>query len=78
MGVTVLYSSGDFGVAGNGDTCLNPDGSQTESGKIFNPSFPGGCPFITSIGATQVLPGKKVIFSTLLSRIPRLTPDTSL
>jgi hypothetical protein len=26
MGVTVLYSSGDFGVAGNGGNCLNPDG----------------------------------------------------
>lgn len=26
MGVTVLYSSGDDGVAGNGGTCLEPDG----------------------------------------------------
>ena len=26
MGVTVLYSSGDFGVAGNSGNCLNPDG----------------------------------------------------
>jgi tripeptidyl-peptidase-1 len=26
MGVTVLYSSGDDGVAGNGNYCLNPDG----------------------------------------------------
>jgi len=26
MGVTVLYSSGDYGVAGNGDYCLNPNG----------------------------------------------------
>ena len=60
MGVTVLYSSGDFGVAGNSNLCLNPDGSQTLNGKLFNPSFPGGCPFITSVGATQVLPGKKV------------------
>lgn len=25
-GVTVLYSSGDDGVAGNGDICLDPDG----------------------------------------------------
>lgn len=26
MGVTVLYSSGDYGVAGNRDYCLNPNG----------------------------------------------------
>ncbi|KAJ7623071.1 peptidase S8/S53 domain-containing protein [Mycena polygramma] len=26
MGVTVLFSSGDYGVAGNGNICLNPDG----------------------------------------------------
>ncbi|EMD37154.1 hypothetical protein CERSUDRAFT_84189 [Gelatoporia subvermispora B] len=60
MGVTVLYSSGDDGVAGNGEVCLEPDGEQTLSGQIFNPSFPGGCPFVTSVGATQVSPGKKV------------------
>jgi tripeptidyl-peptidase-1 len=44
MGTTVVYSSGDYGVAGNGNLCLNADGSQSTSGKIFNPSFPGGCP----------------------------------
>ncbi|KAL0946313.1 hypothetical protein HGRIS_012554 [Hohenbuehelia grisea] len=60
MGVTVLYSSGDNGVAGNGGLCQNPDGSQSRNGKIFNPGFPGGCPFITSVGATQVNPGAKV------------------
>ena len=27
LGTTVLYSSGDNGVAGNGDICLNPDGN---------------------------------------------------
>lgn len=60
MGVTVLYSSGDSGVAGNGNLCLNPDGSQTASGKIFNPSFPSTCPYVTSVGATQGID----IFST--------------
>ena len=28
LGTTVLYSSGDNGVAGNGDICLNPDGNR--------------------------------------------------
>ncbi|KAF7318269.1 Subtilisin-like protein [Mycena chlorophos] len=60
MGVTVLYSSGDNGVAGNGALCLTPDGEQTPSGKIFNPSFPSTCPFVTSVGATQINPGKTV------------------
>jgi subtilase family serine protease len=29
MGVTFLYSSGDNGVAGNGDLCLNPNGESS-------------------------------------------------
>lgn len=53
MGITVLYSSGDNGVAGNNNTCLNPDGSQSADGKLFNPSFPSTCPYVTSVGATQ-------------------------
>lgn len=28
--------------------------------SIFNPSFPGTCPYITSVGATQVKPGATV------------------
>ncbi|KAG9312226.1 peptidase S8/S53 domain-containing protein [Chiua virens] len=60
MGVTFLYSSGDGGVAGNNHACLNPDGSQSSSGKIFNPTFPSTCPYITSVGATQVSPNKTV------------------
>ncbi|EIW82301.1 subtilisin-like protein [Coniophora puteana RWD-64-598 SS2] len=61
MGVTVLYSSGDYGVAGNGDLCLDSNGNQTADGKIFNPSFPSTCPYVTSVGATQVSPGQTVL-----------------
>ncbi|KAJ7685503.1 peptidase S8/S53 domain-containing protein [Mycena polygramma] len=61
MGVTVLYSSGDNGVAGNGGLCLNPNGTQSTGGTRFNPSFPGTCPYITSVGATQVLPNHTVL-----------------
>jgi len=60
MGVTILYSSGDYGVAGNGGLCLNSNGRQTTGGKIFNPSFPGTCPYITSVGATMVPPNSTV------------------
>ncbi|KAJ7145759.1 peptidase S8/S53 domain-containing protein [Mycena epipterygia] len=60
MGVTVLYSSGDSGVAGDDELCLNPDGSQSVTGEIFNPMFPATCPFVTGVGATQINPGAKV------------------
>ncbi|KAJ7198616.1 subtilisin-like protein [Mycena haematopus] len=60
QGVTVLYSSGDNGVAGNGALCLTPSGEQTSDGAIFNPSFPSTCPFVTAVGATQVNPGASV------------------
>ncbi|KAF8888934.1 peptidase S8/S53 domain-containing protein [Gymnopilus junonius] len=60
MGVTVLYSSGDNGVAGNQGLCLNPDGHESPSAPTFNPGFPSSCPFVTSVGATQINPGAKV------------------
>lgn len=60
MGTTVLYSSGDYGVGGYNNTCLLPDGTAGAGGKTFAPSFPGGCPYVTSVGATQVNPGAKV------------------
>ncbi|KAG2137293.1 peptidase S8/S53 domain-containing protein [Suillus cothurnatus] len=60
MGVTILYSSGDYGVAGNEDYCLNPNGTQSPTGKIFNPTFPGTCPYVTSVGATMVKPNATV------------------
>ncbi|KZT41769.1 family S53 protease [Sistotremastrum suecicum HHB10207 ss-3] len=43
-GVSILFASGDGGVAG----------SQTSScSASFLPTFPSGCPFMTSVGATQ-------------------------
>ncbi|KAI9568885.1 peptidase S8/S53 domain-containing protein [Boletus coccyginus] len=60
MGVTILFSSGDHGVAGNSHLCLNPNGTQTVNGTIFNPGFPASCPYVTTVGATQLSPGKTV------------------
>lgn len=62
QGVSILYSSGDFGVAGNGGQCINPTTGAFNNGSdgIFNPSFPGTCPYVTSVGATQVLNGSTV------------------
>ncbi|KAJ3981324.1 subtilisin-like protein [Lentinula detonsa] len=60
MGTTILYSSGDNGVAGNGGVCLNSQGQPVNNGTMFNPDFPATCPFVTAAGATQVNPGSTV------------------
>ncbi|EMD35310.1 hypothetical protein CERSUDRAFT_116113 [Gelatoporia subvermispora B] len=60
MGTTVLYSSGDEGVSGHGELCIAPNGTEVAGSGAFNPTFPGVCPFVTSVGATQVNPGASV------------------
>ncbi|KAH7928646.1 subtilisin-like protein [Leucogyrophana mollusca] len=60
MGVTVVSGTGDSGVTGNRGMCLNADGSQSTTGKRFNPTFPGTCPFVTAVGATQIKAGGSV------------------
>lgn len=61
-GTTILYSSGDYGVAGNRGQCIDPVTGAYNNGTSgkFNPSFPGGCPYVTSVGATQIVPGASV------------------
>ena len=64
-GTTVIYSSGDYGVAGNGGQCCTnarcAGGSYNNGGSgTFNPSFPGTCPYVTSVGATQIASGASV------------------
>ncbi|KAH9915208.1 subtilisin-like protein [Fomitopsis serialis] len=56
MGVTVLWSTGDNGVATEDGTCLNSSGDLGVSSgyTIFSPSFPATCPYVTSVGATQI------------------------
>lgn len=75
MGSTILYSSGDNGVAGNSGVCLDANGKYGydcahgnlialpyvgQRGIKFNPSFPATCPFVTAVGATQINPGSTV------------------
>ena len=45
-GVSLLFSSGDGGVAGSGNT----------SCTTFIPTFPSTCPFVTSVGASKGFP----------------------
>lgn len=56
QGTTFLYSSGDYGVAGNGGQCIDlaTDSYNDGTNGTFNPAFPGTCPYVTSVGATQV------------------------
>ncbi|KAA8569851.1 hypothetical protein EYC84_002194 [Monilinia fructicola] len=48
-GVSILFSSGDYGVGDNG-TCISNDGKNTTQ---FIPDFPTSCPYVTSVGATK-------------------------
>ncbi|TFY61990.1 hypothetical protein EVJ58_g4155 [Rhodofomes roseus] len=60
MGITVLYSSGDYGVAGIGEACLDADGQVDWFGHTFAPAFPVDCPYVTAVGATQVNPNSTI------------------
>jgi tripeptidyl-peptidase-1 len=48
-GVTVFFSSGDNGVGPDG-LCYSNDGKNT---RMFLPSFPPSCPYVTAVGATE-------------------------
>ncbi|MCO5571947.1 hypothetical protein L7F22_025698 [Adiantum nelumboides] len=63
-GTTFVFSSGDYGVAGNGNMCVSDTTGQLQSGKlggVFTPGFPGGCPYVLSVGATQINPNASVL-----------------
>ena len=69
QGTSFFFSSGDYGVAGNYGQCIANDTSSSitnltrlndgSSGK-FNPAFPSSCPYVTSVGATEIAPGNSV------------------
>ena len=59
QGVSIFVASGDTGVAGTaGDG--NPNGCLGPKGKVFNPTNPNTCPYVTNVGATMVGPGRTV------------------
>ncbi|KAF2807064.1 subtilisin-like protein [Mytilinidion resinicola] len=60
-GVSVVFSTGDYGVAGSavsGDKCSNGT-------NRFQPDFPATCPYVTAVGATMVDPSIKDLASVL-------------
>ncbi|KAF8265790.1 subtilisin-like protein [Lactarius quietus] len=62
LGTTVLYCSGDSGVSGFRGQCQNSSGLDDSSfGALrFNPAFPASCPYVISVGATQINSGSTV------------------
>lgn len=63
QGHSIFVASGDYGVAsfpgsnGNPEGCLSAPGM---NGTIYNPDYPVGCPYITSVGATRLYPNQTV------------------
>jgi tripeptidyl-peptidase-1 len=51
QGTTLVFASGDDGVARRSGPCLGPDSN------VFVPDAQGGCPYITAIGSTYLPPG---------------------
>ncbi|KAK7965840.1 uncharacterized protein PG986_000117 [Apiospora aurea] len=76
QGVTVLYSSGDFGVAGNNNRCIGNGKFVNGTSGAFNPSFPGTCPYITSVGATQVPTGTNILEAIASKVQPEVACET--
>jgi tripeptidyl-peptidase-1 len=59
QGISVIFSSGDNGVAGH-PRDDSDNGCLGDNGTIFSPSWPNNCPYVTSVGATQIDPGSTV------------------
>lgn len=59
QGVTIVFASGDSGVAARAFD-PEPNGCLGTNNTIFNPDWPGGCPYILTVGATTVFSGSTV------------------
>ena len=61
QGVSVIYASGDSGVAnrynaGYNNSCLNEQyGFVDSNGKRFSPSFPVNCPYVTAVSIVRTI-----------------------
>ncbi|KAK4541079.1 hypothetical protein LTR36_008304 [Oleoguttula mirabilis] len=63
QGHSIFMSSSDFGV-GNFANDPEPNGCLSGNGQnqtIFNPDYPVGCPWVTSVGATQLYANQTVL-----------------
>ena len=60
-GHTIVVASGDYGPAGHAlgggsNSCINPGHIENLflNGTVFNPQFPSACPYVLSVGGTQL------------------------
>ena len=58
--MTFLMSSGDNGVATFNNFCMDDDGNLAAGNPNFAPHVGNICPYVTSVGATQVKSGVPV------------------
>ncbi|KUJ23903.1 putative alkaline serine protease AorO [Mollisia scopiformis] len=56
QGTTVVYASGDSGVSNRGECIVPSNATYNGDPGAFSPSFPAACPYLTSVGATQINP----------------------
>ena len=81
QGHTILFSSGDYGVASH-PQYLQTDGciprslniSGRDNGPIFSPQFPGNCPYVLSVGGTQLNSNDTVYDPESVMQVPGLSP----
>ncbi|KAI9696511.1 MAG: hypothetical protein M1820_008139 [Bogoriella megaspora] len=60
QGHSILVASGDHGVGSFfGDP--SPNGCLGPTGNVFSPQYPSGCPFITSVGGSQIYGNQTVL-----------------
>lgn len=60
QGHSILIASGDYGVASApGDS--SPNGCLGPTGKVFNPQYPNNCPYVTTVGGTQLYADQTVL-----------------
>ncbi|KAM0437938.1 hypothetical protein ACHAQK_007023 [Fusarium lateritium] len=66
-GISIIGSSGDGGAAGVGgdNTCLGVSGKK----RLFVPTFPSSCPWMTSVGATAAYGGAASFSSGGMSNV---------
>lgn len=67
QGHTLIVASGDYGVGGQAANCVDPNhvtasagGDAKHPGTVFNSDFWSSCPYILSVGGTEVAPGRSV------------------
>lgn len=63
QGHSIFVASGDYGVASFPGSNGNPEGCLSAPGQndtIYNPDYPSGCPYISSVGATRLYPDQTV------------------